>query len=95
MESIEVPESVQTNMEKRSFNCSIPVLPGDTIGYRLQTLEDEINFFLDNTNDSADVVFYSRETADALCQLSLCDSSTLDAEHNGLAPLISVDFGGF
>ena len=93
-ESMSIPQSSQRNGEELSFNSSIPVLSGDTIGYRLEAVsqgKEEMRFLLVNT--SADVVVYKRMTADVLCELSLCDLSTLNMMVTGLAPFISVDFG--
>ena len=78
------------------FNTSIPVLNGDTIGYRLEPVsegEEEMHFILDSSDASGGVEIYRRQTADTVCQLSPCDGNYTMIV--GMAPFISVDFGEF
>ena len=97
--------SLQDNVEltERSedyevfFNGSIPVLNGDTIGYRLQGLAEgeDMLFLLDRSNTSRDVTIFSRSTADLPCQVSLCDPNSFDNNQTGIAPFISMNFGKY
>ena len=91
--SVSVPQSARRNGDDVTFNCSIPVLIGDTIGYRLPYVSgsEEMRFILQSETD---VILYRRMTEDVLCGLSLCDNSTLTTELN-LAPFISVEFGNY
>ena len=79
------------------FNGSIPVLNGDTIGYRLQGSAEgeDMRFVLDNSNTSRDVTIISRKTADLPCQVSLCDPNSFNDTQTGLAPIISMDFSKY
>lgn len=84
--------SAKTGEDEVTFNCSIPVLSGDTIGYRLPyVMGGEMRFILQS---GTDVSVHHRKTEDVLCRLSLCDSNTLTTVHN-LAPFISVEFGKY
>ena len=91
--SIDTSGSTQRiSMNKLNFTASIPVLSGDTIGYRLQPVAqgDEMHFLL-NGNASQGVKILTRSTSEVVCQLSPCDS--LYTTRTGSAPLISVEFG--
>lgn len=89
--STSVPQSAKRDGDDVTFNCSIPVLIGDTIGYRLPYVpgSEEMRFILQSETD---VVLHRRMTEDVLCGLSLCDNRTLTEVHN-LAPFISIVFG--
>ena len=78
------------------YNGSIPILTGDTIGYRLHILAEgeDMRFILDNDNTS-DVLILSRMTAEVPCQVSLCDSNSFDRNSTGMAPFISMEFGEY
>ena len=82
-------------MNKLNFTASIPVLSGDTIGYRLQPVAQgtEMHFLLDNSNASLGVEILTRSTSEVVCQLSPCDS--LYTTRADSAPLISVEFGEY
>ena len=89
--SVSIPQTAKRNGDDVTFNCSILVLIGDTIGYRLPYVpgSEEMRFILEY---GTDVVLHHRMTEEVLCGLSLCDNSTLTEVHN-LAPFISIEFG--
>ena len=91
--SASVPQSAKINGDDVTFNCSIPVLIGDTIGYRLPNVpgSDKMRFILQSETD---VELHRRLTEDVLCGVSLCDNRTLTEVHN-LAPFISIEFGNY
>ena len=92
--SVNVSQSTRVG-DQLSFNTSIPVLPGDLIGYRLEPVGggNEIAFLLDRSNASQNVVIHKRTSSDRVCRFSQCDSSGDQKLEYGFAPHISIQFG--
>ena len=94
--SVNVSQSIQIQRvgDQLSFNTSIPVLPGDLIGYRLEPVGggNEITFLLDKSNAS-NIVIHRRTSSDRVCRFSQCDSSGDQKLEYGFAPHISIQFG--
>ena len=91
--SVDTSGATQRDGEMLIFNgTSIPVLAGDTIGYRLIPVVERVHLILDNSDASQEIVYYSKELTIVPCNFSTCDPEQ-DIMSVDFAPLISVVFG--
>jgi hypothetical protein len=91
-QSVDTSGSTQREGNFLTFNTSIPVLNGDTIGYRLQPVPtgEQMHFLLESSNASRNVTILTRMTPDLACRISPCDD--LFTMRPGFSPFITVDF---
>ena len=83
--------SERTGENEVSLSSPIPVLTGDTIGYRI--LGDDLRVLHDRISASEGMIIFGKRTKNVLCEFSQCDFNFIDFFLYDLAPFFSLDFG--